>query len=410
MLAFQIALRYLRGKRGSNAAPLLSRISMTALGVGSCAMVLLFSVFNGFENVIGNLYTAFYSDIRVRATEGKFFEITPEKMGEIRAIPGITTFAPIIEDNVLVNTDDEQIAVTLRGVSGPYFKVNDLSQYIVAGGDSISTYGVPSAILGIHIAARLGLTVDNNFSRLTVYYPNADGGNPVLNPMGAFNTLELRPEGIFKVQEDFDARYVLAPLNLVQKLFNEPNEFSSLEMKLAGGVSQKQVQAQLRKILGSSFKVETRFAQNKTLNGVMRSEKWATYVILLFILLIASVNMIGAMSLLVLDKGKDMAVLRAMGASRGLVRRIFILEGMLWAAVGGGFGLLLGFLLCLGQQHFGWVKLSGDFIIQSYPISMQATDFLLVAVTVMAVGLLAAVYPALKAGKNPELAGESWRR
>jgi lipoprotein-releasing system permease protein len=170
------------------------------------------------------------------------------------------------------------------------------------------------------------------------------------------------------------------------------------------------VQQQLRKILGSSFKVETRFEQNKTLNGVMRSEKWATYVILLFILLIASVNMIGAMSLLVLDKGKDMAVLRAMGASRGLIRRIFVLEGMLWAAVGGGFGLLLGFLLCLGQQYFGWVKLSGDFIIQSYPISMQAMDFVLVAVTVLVVGLLASLYPAIRAGKKPELAGESWRR
>lgn len=409
MPAFLIALRYLRGKRGSNAAPLLSRISMTALAVGSCAMVLLFSVFNGFENVIGNLYTSFYSDVRARPATGKFFEITEEKMAAINAISGLEVCAPIIEDNVLVNTDDEQIAVTLRGVSNSYFKVNELSPYIVSGGDSLSTYGVPSAILGIHIAARLGLTTENNFSRLNVYYPNADVGNPVLNPMGAFNTLELRPGGIFKVQEDFDARYVLAPLALAQKLFSETNKFSSLEMKLAAGVSQKQVQAQLRKILGNEFKVETRFEQNKTLNGVMRSEKWATYVILLFILLIASVNMIGAMSLLVLDKGKDMAVLRAMGAPRSLVRRIFILEGMLWAAVGGGFGLLVGFLLCLGQQHFGWVRLSGDFIIQSYPISMQATDFLLVAITVLAVGFLAAIYPAIKAGKNPELAGKGWK-
>lgn len=410
MPASLIAIRYLRGKRGRNAAPLLSRISMTALAVGSCAMILLFSVFNGFEHLIGNLYTAFYSDVRVRPERGKFFELPTDKLLRIQAIPGINTVAPILEDNVLVNTDDEQIAVTLRGVPNAYFKVNDLRPYIIAGDDTLSSGAVPGALLGVHIAARLGLTVDNNFSRLMVYYPNAEVDNPVLNPMAAFNSLEMHPQGVFKVQEDFDARYVLAPLHLVQQLFNEPNKFSSLEMRLNPGANKKEIQRELRSLLGGDFLIESRFEQNKTLNGVMRSEKWATYVILLFILLIASVNMIGAMSLLVLEKRKDIAVLRAMGAGNKLIRRIFLTEGLLWAIVGGGIGLLLGFFLCLGQQHFGWVKLSGDFIIESYPVRMQWSDFVLVALTVFIVGLLAALYPALKAGKQKDFAVEDWRR
>jgi lipoprotein-releasing system permease protein len=237
-----------------------------------------------------------------------------------------------------------------------------------------------------------------------VHYPNADAGNIALNPLNAVSTLELRPHGIFKVQEEFDQRYVLATLPIVQKLFGAEGEWSSLEIRLAPGADKKAVQTRLRQLLGNGFIVETRYEQNRMLNSVMRTEKWATYVILLFVLLIASVNMIGAMSLLVLEKGRDMALLTAMGARSGAIRAIFLLEGMLWAAVGGGIGLIAGALLCLGQQRWGWIRLQGGFIIEAYPVAMRPLDFLVIIATVLAVGLIAAAYPAIRAGKIRQLA------
>lgn len=400
-----IAFRYFKGRRGTNAAPLLSRISMLALAVGSAAMIILFSVFNGFEEVIGNLYTAFYSDVRVTPAKGKFFELSPEQMKSLRGIQGIDVVAPIIEDNVFVRTEDEQIVVTLRGVTREYFGVNDLKTYIVAGGDSVHAGEQPTAIAGMHIAARLGLQVDNPLSSFTVYYPKMEGSGPALNPMDAVSSLELRPDGIFKVQEEFDQRYVLASLPLVQELFNASGLWSSVELKLKPGVKPEWVQQKLRKLLGKDFIVETRFEQNHTLNSVMRTEKWATYVILLFVLLIASVNMIGAMTLLVLEKSKDMALLTVMGARKQLVRSIFIWEGLIWAAAGGLTGITIGALICLGQKRYGWVKLSGDFIIPAYPVALKFSDFVVVGITVLAVGVLATLYPALRGPKRPDLSG-----
>lgn len=400
MPSFTIAYRYLWGKRGANAAPLLSCISMLALSVGAAAMLVLFSVFNGFEQVVSKLYTAFYSDIRISPAQGKFFVPEPVKVQRIRQLNGVVALAPVIEDNVFVHAEDEQMVVTLKGVSGDYFRVNTLKPYIISGRDTVRNGALPTAIVGVHIAARLGLSVDNDFSRIDLYYPNPELRNPVLNPSEAYGMLELRPDGIFKVQEEFDARYVLAPLPLVQQLFHRPGAVSSIELKLAPDADPTTLRRHVQQILGPGYIVATRFEQNHTINSVMRTEKWATYAILLFILLIASVNMVGAMSLLVLEKRRDMAILLAMGAPRRLIRKIFLYEGLLWAAVGGGVGMLAGALLCLGQQRWGWVKLNGVFIINAYPVAMQVTDFVVIALTVLGVGLLAALYPALRAGRG----------
>lgn len=403
MPSFTIARRYLWGKRGANAAPLLSRISMLSLAVGAAAMLVLFSVFNGFEQVVTKLYTAFYSDVRITPAKGKFFIPDSLQLRQIRGMKGVVAIAPVMEDNVLVHSESEQMVVRLKGVTNDYFKVNNLKPYIIAGRDSVHAGALPTAVVGVHIAARLGLSVDNDFSRIELYYPNPEVENPALNAADAYGMLELRPDGIFKVQEEFDSRYVLAPLQLVQGLFRREGAVSSLELKLAPGVRAASISRQLQNLLGPDFVVATRFEQNRTVNSVMRAEKWATYAILLFILLIASVNMVGAMSLLVLEKRRDMAILTAMGAGRKMIRKIFLFEGLLWAAVGGGIGLVAGILLCLGQQRWGWVKLNGVFIIDAYPVAMRATDIIVIALTVLGVGALAALYPALRSGRNLDL-------
>ena len=398
-LPWLIAFRYLRGRRGANAVPVLSRISMLAIAVSSGAMIVLFSVFNGFEGLVRELYSAFYPEIKVTPATGKFFATDSSQYTHICNIEGVLTVAPVLEDNVLVNSGDEQVPVTLKGVDNRYFHVNNIHDYIVDGADTFTKLTQPVAIAGRHIADQIGVSPENPFSRITLHYPNTKSANMVLNPENAFQTLELQPTGIFNIQDEFDAKYLLAPLPQVQTLFQEEGQLSAFEVKLKEGEDADVVKGRLEKLLGKPYTVETRIEQNRSLYKVMRIEKWATYAILLFVLLIASVNMIGALSLLVLEKQKDMAMLQAMGAQQRMVRLIFLGEGALWSLVGGLLGLLLGTLICMGQQRFGWIKLSG-FIIDAYPVRMLWTDYIWILVTVLCVGLLAAWLPAMRAARK----------
>lgn len=395
-LVWQLAWRYLRGKRSANAVPVLSRISMVAIAVGSCAMIVLFSVFNGFEDLIKDLYKAFYPEIRISPAKGKFFALDEQKLTAVRTLNGVTALTTVIEDNVLINSNDEQHVATLKGIDRHYMEVNNVKPYIIEGRDSVIEGAVPTAIAGLRIVNQLGMDVNNVFSRLHIYYPNTEAENLAANPMSAFQNLQLKPDGVFRVQDEFDSRFILAPITLVQELFLQPGQYSSVELSLGQGADADMIKEQLQQLLGKEYEVNTRYEQNRTLYMVMKTEKWAVYVILVLVLLIASFNMIGALTLLVLEKQKDIAILRAMGAQAGSIRRLFFTEGVLWAVTGGSLGLLVGGLLCLGQQQFHWIRLEGAFIIEAYPVTMQFTDFLVIFATVVVVGLLAAWYPAVR--------------
>lgn len=398
-LIWQLAWRYLRGKRTANAVPILSRISMVAIAIGTCAMIVLFSVFNGFELLVRDLYKAFYPEIRVTAVRGKFFPASQQQLSAIRGINGVKDMTLVLEDNVLLNSNDEQRVATVKGVDDRYFSVNNVRPYIIDGNDSLSTYPAPTAILGMQLHNEMGLDVHNVFSILTLYYPNAQSDNLTVDPQSAFQSLKLKPDGVFEVQEEFDSKYILAPLHLVQDLMQAEDKYSSIELSLNKNADTDEIKEALQKILGSNFMAETRFEQNRTLYMVMRTEKWAVYGILLLVLLIASLNMIGALSLLVLEKRKDMAILNAMGAQPSTIRSIFVAEGILWAMTGGAAGLLIGTGLCAGQQYFQWIKMNGSFIIEAYPVAMQWQDFLLIIFTIVLVGIVAAWVPAKRASK-----------
>jgi lipoprotein-releasing system permease protein len=398
-LVWKLAWRYLRGKRGLNAVPILSRISMVAIAVGAGAMIVLFSVFNGFEGVVRDLYKAFYPDIRITAARGKFFHLPDSTLQQLRAVPGVARVSRTIEDNVLVNSDNEQIVVTLKGIDPEYFEVNDISPWIIEGRDTVIDYPMPTAIVGAHIAGQLGLSADNALSRIVLYYPNAKQQQVSFASEAAFQSLQLKPDGVFRIQDDFDGRFILAPLALVQSLYLEEGHLSSVELRLTDPNAAGKVRQELRRILGDRFEIATRYEQNRTLYMVMRTEKWAVYAILFLVLLIASFNMVGALSLLVLEKRKDMAILRAMGATSGTIRNVFVAEGILWSLMGGLAGLLVGTAICLGQQYFKWIRLQGSFIIDAYPVVVKPADILLIVATVMVVGALAAWYPAAKAAK-----------
>jgi len=411
-VARQLAWRYMRGKGSANAVPILSRISMVAIAVASGAMIIVFSAFNGFDHLVKDMYKTFYPDIRISATKGKFFSIDKNKLSAIAHTEGVHTTTRVIEDNALAISNDQQKIVTLKGIENSYFDVNDVRPYMMQGVDSISTGNSitrPTAITGDQIAKKLATDVHNVFSELTLKYPNANNTNPALDPVNAYQSLTLNPIGIFRVDGgEFDDKYVLAPLSLVQTLFRSEGKYSSIEVS-TDNTQTEAVKTQLQKLLGSGFKIETRYEQNKTLYMVMGTEKWAVYIILLLVLLIASFNMIGALAMLVMEKQKDIAILKAMGATLKTIRRIFIFEGLLWSLTGGLSGLALGALLCFLQQTFGFVKINGGngFLVPAYPVSMELPDFLLIIATIMVVGLLAAWYPAIRATRteDPTLKG-----
>ncbi len=251
----------------------------------------------------------------------------------------------------------------------------------------------------MHIVNELGADVNDVYSFVELFYPNPTVTNPELDPLSAYQSLKLHPAGAFRNLNEFDDKYVLAPLTLVQELFHAKGMLSSIEIS-TGNDNLAMVKDQLKQLLGNGWKTETRYEQNKTLYMIMGSEKWAIYAILVLVLLIASFNMIGALSMLVMEKQKDIAILKAMGAEGSTIRRVFLLEGMLWSLLGGISGISIAVIICLAQQHFGIIKVGGtSMMIDSYPVEMQLTDIMLVITTILAVGLLASWYPSLRATK-----------
>ena len=405
-LIWQIALRYLRGKRSANAVPILSLISMVAIAVCSGAMLVMFSVFNGFDALVKDLYKAFSPDIKITVARGKFFPATAIDIAQVRKINGVQFAAPVIEDNALAG-DEHDVSgtagqhkfVTVVGVSNEYFKVNNIADFLVDGVDTIAQQNLHTAIAGIRVAKDLGVDIGNDFSSIVLYCLNPDVRNPEADPANAFQSLKLHPAGIFEVQAEFDDKYILAPIAAVQELLHATGKYSSIQIK-ADSTKVDDVKRQLQHMLGKGYNVETRYEQNKTLYAIMGGEKWAVYVILLFVLMIASFNMVGALSMLIIEKTKDIAILRAMGATASTIRKIFLMEGILWSGVGGLVGIALGTIICVIQQQFKVIKLAEGFAVDAYPVKLILSDVLLVFTTILVIGLTVSWYPAMRATKT----------
>jgi len=398
--AFKIAWRYFRGKKSAQAINIISWISITAIAVSSAAMVILFSVFNGLEGTVKDMYSAFDPEIKITAAKGKFFELPAQKQKAIESVKGLQSTSYSIEDIVLLTGNKEQKVATLKGVDDAWFAICGLNNYMVDGkADWNTTNTYTPSIVGLGISMSLGIDINNDFSGLKIFYPKL-GAAITEDPASALNDIIVKPKGTFRIQSEFDDQYVLVPVKAAQYLFHQENKFSSVEMKLRSFKEEAEVKSSLEKILGPDFKVENRFEQNKTFFMIMQGEKWAVFAILLMVLLIASFNMIGSLSMVVLEKKNDIAILRSMGADKTMIRRIFLMEGMLLAGIGGSIGIIFGILVCLGQMYFGWISLPDGFIITAYPVAIQIRDILLVLSTSLVVGLLAALYPSFKAAKQ----------
>lgn len=390
-----IAKRYLISKKSHNLINIITFISMSGIAVGTMALIIVLSVFNGFESVIKSLYHSFDPDLEITIKQGKTFHFSNFPSKEIANLPGVYQLVQVVEDDALLKYNNNQYIGKLKGVSDNFINVTTLDSMIVNGNFVLQEGNADFAITGSGVAWFLGINLRDIKKMLSVYVPKR-GNASSFSMENAFNNKVIHPAGIFSIQQEIDDKYVFVPLRFARSLMNYSDEVTSVEVYLKPGADDETLQAEIKKIAGGNFSVKNRNQQNATLFKVMESEKFAVFLILVFILILASFNMIGSVSILIVEKKKDIAVLKSMGADKKLVSRLFFYEGLMISLIGTLAGLTLGFVILCLQQHFGLISLGGgqgDFIIDAYPVKMNILDFIYVFLTVQLIGMIASWYP-----------------
>lgn len=391
------AWRYFRSKKSTNAINVIAWISVTAITVGCAALIIILSVFNGFEDLVKGLYTDFYTDIRISPVKGKIIKLNPAQQQQIKATPGVAIFSLVAEEKALLVNGPYQSIVLVKGVDEQYTATNKITSHIKRGKFELGSLETPAIVLGYGIENAIGADVERGVYPLTLYTPNRKAN---FNSLDGLSVNNITASGTFQVQQEFDNKYAFTNLAFFRYMLNmEADEYSAAEIKVNGDADK--IKQQLQQTLGATYLVQTRYEQNKSLYAVMQLEKWVIYAILSLILVVAAFNMIGALTMLVLEKQKDIAVLQAMGASQKKIQTIFLTEGLLLAGFGAGIGLVLATIICWAQIKFGLLQLTGDtFIVKAYPVKLQISDYLLVLITITLIGFLAAFIPARKASKQ----------
>jgi lipoprotein-releasing system permease protein len=394
---FLFAWRYFKSKKTTNAINVIAWISVVAIAVGTASLIIILSVFNGFEGLVKNMYGDFYADIKVAPAHGKFMQLPAVQLQKISAVKGVEKISLVTEEKALLVNGDNQSIIYLKGVDSNYSAVSRVSKHIERGVYNLGSVDSPLLIVGIGIENAVQVDPGKTGASLTLYLPNRDAKS--FNSIDAMNSFNVFVAGSFSVQEEFDNKYAFTNIGFVQYMLDlNPDEYSAVELSAKDSSTVAEIKKTIQEELGNNFLVQTRFEQNQSLFTVMEVERWVIYAILSLILLIASFNMVGALTMLVLEKQKDIAVLKAMGANNKLVQNIFLSEGFLLAGVGGTAGIILALIVCELQIHFHLVPLEGgSFIIDYYPIKMALFDFILVSFTVFIVAVLAAWIPSRKA-------------
>lgn len=365
--------------------------------VGVTALVVVLSVFNGFDQVIQTLINSFDPDLKISIIEGKTFLPEDAKKTKIYELEGIEAVSEIFEETALIKYDERQYIATLKGVDDKFVEVTGVDSMMREGVFMLENNNKIFAVVGQGVAysLRIGL---NFISPLIFYVPKRTGEISMSNPTNSFNRSVVFPSGIFSIEQEYDSKYVLLPIQTVRELLEYTEDVSSLEIKIKDGFDKSEVQEKVKMIVGENFLVQNRYEQNEVLYRIMKSEKWATFLILTLILFIASFNIVGSLTMLIIDKKEDILSLRNLGANESQLKNIFLTEGWLISIIGSGAGIFLGTLISLAQEHFGIIKIggSGTFVIDAYPVHYQLPDILLVWFTVLLIGYFAAYIPASK--------------
>lgn len=394
-LPLYIAKRYLFSKKKHNAINIISAISVCGVALATLALVCTLSVFNGFHEMVEGLFTAFDPQLKITAKQGTTFSPQNERIVKAVGLPEVEMVAQTIEENAMVQYKDKQLMVTIKGVEDSFTQLTDFNDILYGRSEFLlQEEGVEYGILGMGVASTLGTGLQF-VDPLPVIAPKQHVRVNIANPGAAFARDYLHSPGtVFLVnQEKYDSRYILTSLTFARQLFGYQNEVTAMEVKLKAGVNENRVQSQMEEMLGNDFLVQNRFEQQADVFRIMEIEKLISYLFLTFILIIATFNVIGSLSMLIVDKREDAQTLRNLGASNQLIERIFILEGWLIAAYGALIGIVIGIVLCLIQHHFGIITLGNNFIVEAYPVSVHFTDILLIFITVLVVGFLSVIYP-----------------
>lgn len=393
--SFFIARRYLISKKSHNLINIISSISVVGLSIGTFALIVVLSVFNGFEDVIKSLYGTFNPDFEIIANNGKTFDAKTFPSEKIKSIEGITGFSSVIEEDALFKYDQKQYIGKIKGVDENFIGLSGIDTMVVDGYFVLEEGDANFAVVGSGVAWFLDLYPNDITNFLTVYVPKR-GNASSFNLSNAFNQKPIHVSGVFSIQQEFDEKYVILPIDFVRDLMEYESEITSIELFIDSTVDKNQIQNRIQNILGDDFVVRNAFQQNMVLFKVLKSEKMAIFLILIFILALASFNMIGSLSILIMEKTKDIAVLKSMGADKRLIKNIFTLEGMLISLIGAFAGLALGFIVLFIQQKTGLIQLGsgeGDFIINAYPVKMIWIEFIYVFLIVQIIGFMASLYP-----------------
>jgi lipoprotein-releasing system permease protein len=396
------AWRYFKAKKSTNAINIISWVSVTAIMIGTASLIIILSAFNGFESLVKSLYSSFYTDLRVKPKKGKILTLTKDQLQKVARFPGVKAISLIAEEKALLQNGEYQAIVFIKGVDSNYAAVAGVPDKMIRGSFTVGTAENPRAILGAGIENAIGVLSDRSLTPISVYLPRKGAAN-LSNPLESLSQGEILPAGSFSIQSEFDNKYVITNIDFLRQYLNYgEDEYSSVEIALTDLREEKKVQLGLQQLLGTGILVQNKYEQNKSLYSTIQLEKWAIYAIFSLILLVAAFNMIGALSMLVLEKKKDIQVLQAMGAGQGLIRKIFLSEGLLLALIGASGGIIVALLLYYLQVNYKLVPLQGEsFLIDHYPVKLVFRDFLLVVGTVITIGLLASWFPAMRAAKQP---------
>lgn len=396
---FLFAWRYFKSKKSTNAINIIAWVTVTAMAVGTAAIVVVLSIFNGFEGLVKTLYSSFYPDVRITAAQQKIMLLDDATLAKIKVLNNVAAVSMVVEENVHLQNGDYRTNAVIKAVDAEYNKSSGVSSMMVNGKFETGSSETPGLILGVGIENALNLLSDRSVTPVTAYLPKR--GVSSSNPLESISTVNLQPTGSFSIQQDFDNKYVITNLDILKEMLGlKHNEYSAAEIKLTDPKTEKETIAALQQIMGNGYLVENRYQQNRSLFAVMQLEKWAIYGILSLILIIASFNMIGALTMLVLEKEQDIQILQAMGAEKKFIQRIFLTEGVLLAFTGCIIGIALAMLFAYLQVTFKLIPLQGSFVIDYYPVDIFLTDVLLVMLTVFVIALLASWVPSVKAARQ----------
>ena len=396
-LPLYIARRYLFSKKSHHAVNIISGISVCGVALATLAMVCTLSVFNGFQDLVASFFTAFDPELKITVRQGKVFDAQDERLAQVRALPEVDVFSCSLEDNAMVQYKGRQVMAVIKGVEDNFDKLTPIDSILFGRGelvlhDEVVDYAIP----GLQLLSTLGTGI-RFLDPLEIYAPKRGTRINMSNPMSSFVSDELFSSGLtFTVnQEKYDASYILTSIGFARRLFQYTTEVSAINLRLTPNANEDEVISQLKKTLGDEFRIQNRYEQQADTFRIMEIEKLISYLFLTFILMIACFNVIGSLSMLIIDKKNDVNTLRNLGASDAQIVKIFLFEGRMISFIGAVAGVLIGLALCLIQQEYGVISLgqSGSFIVDVYPVSVHVWDVIAVFVTVLVVGFLSVWYP-----------------